>query len=409
MNYIKLSLVLTLLGMPLMAQTSHNHKRCHTDEIMEIKKNENPVEYLEKENNWKNEVADYLEKKKLHKSAMVNNDTVTLVFHVVYKTSTQNIHDSLIHNQIDILNTDYAGDNADSVGVPNVFKPFRGAPNIYFRLANRDPQGNPTTGINRYETTKSSFTVNTDAVKFASQGGADSWDTENYVNVWICRLSGGILGYALLPTSHGDNDDGVVLNYQFVGKNNTSQYNRGRTAVHEFGHYFGLQHVWGSFGGCTDDDGFNDTPIQAESNFGKPTTIPESCGTQDMYVNYMDYCDDEVLLMFTEDQSDYMRAVLSTTRKSLLTSTGYWGINVEENNELVTSIYPNPVKDFVNIQFKSSGQKNIKLYNSLGKVVLVKDTKEKNIQISTSDLSKGVYWMTISDEKLVDKRKLVIQ
>jgi len=99
--------------------------------------------------------------------------------------------------------------------------------------------------------------------------------------------------------------------------NSNTSYNLGRTLTHEMGHYFGLAHTF--FGDCTSDDGYADTPIQSDENFGTPVVVscdPEdagntalnTCGTLDMWCSYMDYCNDTHLFMFTTEQSDEMYA-----------------------------------------------------------------------------------------------------
>lgn len=110
------------------------------------------------------------------------------------------------------------------------------------------------------------------------------------MNIWLCNISGGILGYAQFPQSPlggmGCNaqaaaTDGVVFLYNSIGKSAitgfTGPYNEGRTATHEIGHWLGLRHIWGD-GGCTVDDYCNDTPEAGAPNYGCPAGT-NSCGT----------------------------------------------------------------------------------------------------------------------------------
>ena len=117
--------------------------------------------------------------------------------------------------------------------------------NIVFRLAQVDPEGNPTTGITRKQTTVTTFGLN-DQVKFESSGGVNAWPTNKYFNIWVCNITGGILGYAQFPNSGSASTDGVVILYSAFGFNSpAAPYNKGRTATHEVGHWLGLYHIWG--------------------------------------------------------------------------------------------------------------------------------------------------------------------
>jgi len=135
-----------------------------------------------------------------------------------------------------------------------------------------------------------------------------------------------VLGYATPPTTPAARD-GVVVGYQFFGTGGTAQYpyNRGRTATHEVGHYFGLRHIWGDdenspAGICSEDDGIDDTPLQGRQ-YGDCPNSGSSCGSPDMYMNFMDYVNDACMFMFTEDQVEYMRFIIQNYRSSLLQST----------------------------------------------------------------------------------------
>lgn len=67
----------------------------------------------------------------------------------------------------------------------------------------------------------------------------------------------------------------------------------------------------------------DDTPNQADSNPGKPLFPRITCGNSpdgDMFMNYMDYVDDDSMFMFTLGQVARMRAILDGPRNSLKTS-----------------------------------------------------------------------------------------
>ena len=122
---------------------------------------------------------------------------IPIVFHVVL-SNTALVTDAQIQAQLDTLNKDFFGVNGDSAKIPAYFKPLFGKSNIQFCLAQRSPEGDASNGIDRVVTNKSSFGFD-DAVKHGYAGGADSWNTAKYYNVWVCPLGGGILGYGTFP------------------------------------------------------------------------------------------------------------------------------------------------------------------------------------------------------------------
>ena len=82
-----------------------------------------------------------------------------------------------------------------------------------------DLNGNPFSGINRVFTNVNSFQGFSDDMKDSDQGGVDAWDTNNYLNIWVCNLSGNTLGFATMPGSVDQELDGVVIDYEyFVGR-----------------------------------------------------------------------------------------------------------------------------------------------------------------------------------------------
>jgi len=254
--------------------------------------------------------------------------TIPVVVHVVYSTSTQNISMTQIQSQIDILNKDYRRTNTDANQTPQMFQGVAADSEIEFCLASVDPNGNSTNGVTRTQTNVTSFSVpyNTNSpepLKFTAQGGKNAWDTDLYLNMWIANISGGVLGYATFPGTASAAKDGVVVSYKYFGSTGTASppYDEGRTATHEVGHYLGLRHIWGD-GNCNADDGIADTPT-SQGSYGTCETHPvSSCGTVDMFMNYMDYVPDDCMNLFTQGQKAVMVGVLQNTgtsgRKSLI-------------------------------------------------------------------------------------------
>jgi hypothetical protein len=237
--------------------------------------------------------------------------TVRTVVNVVYRTDDQNIPDAQIKTQIAALNRDFRARNPDRSQTPAPWKGLIADPRIQFKLVK----------VTRTRTTKTSFSYD-EGVKKASTGGIPPFSPNTHLNLWVCALGGGLLGYAQFPGGPAATD-GVVINYQAFGTSGTAQapFNRGRTATHEIGHYFNLRHIWGDTPDCSGSDMVADTPNCAGPNYGMPKWPTVTCNNGphgDMFVNYMDYTDDAGMVMFTSQQVLRMRAALETTRSGLM-------------------------------------------------------------------------------------------
>ena len=246
--------------------------------------------------------------------------TVDVVVHVVYKLPAENISDAQVKSQIAVLNKDFRATNPDKSKVPPVWKGLVGDSNLKFQLAKKDPSGKATTGITRTATTRDSFGSG-NAVKKKAQGGANAWPADRYLNIWVCNLADGLLGYAQFPGGP-PTTDGVVILYTAFGTSGAAAapFNLGRTATHEIGHWLNLRHIWGDRNDCGGTDFVTDTPNQQLPNTGKPTFPRVSCNNGpngDMFMNYMDYVDDNAMFMFTPAQVLRMNATLAGPRKKV--------------------------------------------------------------------------------------------
>lgn len=268
--------------------------------------------------------------------------TIPVVFHVVLNRQSQ-VTDSQILAQLDTLNNDYAGLNGSASRIPTYFKSLFGQSGIQFCLAQQTPNGEPSTGIVRYTTSETSFNYLTNHVKHSSLDGADAWDTDSYLNIWITNLSDDILGYATFPDDGVEDEQGVVISYASLPGGAATAYNRGKTLTHEVGHYFNLYHIWGDDNGsCYGSDYVDDTPNQANSTGScRNGVVTDNCtpsGNGIMYQNYMDYTPDACLLMFTTQQVARMETAYANYRSLLASSKGCSVPNLHKNDVYLRTI-----------------------------------------------------------------------
>ena len=246
----------------------------------------------------------------LAKAAPPKLVTVDVVVNVVYQTDAQNVSDAQIKSQIAVLNRDFAATNPDKSKVPGVWMGLVSDTRLRFKL----------TKVTRTKTTRSSFGTD-DSVKRRSTGGIAPYRPASHLNLWVCVLSGGVLGYAQFPGGPAATD-GVVIDYRAFGTQGTAQapFNLGRTATHEVGHYFNLRHIWGDTEDCSGSDLVADTPNAAGPNYGTPAFPSVTCNNGpngDMFMNYMDYVDDKAMFLFTAQQVVRMRTALDSARPGL--------------------------------------------------------------------------------------------
>jgi len=268
------------------------------------------------------------------------NSTITIpvVVHVLHNGQPigvgNNISVPQIQSQIDVLNEDFRRLNADRINTPAAFLADAADPNVEFRLACIDPNGNLTDGIHRVQTTVNAFTFQTNTngsvneqatgIKFTAQGGTDAWPTVRYLNMWVCNIApaanGQLLGYAQFPFDYtaSPNTDGVVMLNTAFGRVGNLRFNfdLGRTTTHEVGHWLNLFHIWGDdVNACSGTDQCDDTPNQGGANQSNCPGFPNiSCGNApngDMFMNYMDYTVDGCKNIYTQGQTNRMRAVFA--------------------------------------------------------------------------------------------------
>ncbi|RMF01081.1 MAG: T9SS C-terminal target domain-containing protein [Bacteroidetes bacterium] len=358
--------------------------------------------------------------------------TIPVVVHIVYQNQEQNLPDSLIAGVLDVLNQDYRRLNLDAELVREAFTDVVGDPHIEFELA----------GVERVEST-ASFQLDLlrgslpDNVKQTATGGSDAWDTEHYLNIWVCNIEGGaLLGYAYPPANlanwpAGANApepalDGVVIHHEvfrrtgtytargFLGLDETTIQLRGRTITHEVGHYLGLRHIWGDgplaifgFPDCSADDGVEDTPNQGlNSQFQCDATL-NTCtdagnDLPDMFENFMDYSQEDCLNSFTNGQIAIMRSVLENERSGLI--QGLSSIDGPPQSLASWQVFPNPTRDRLQVRTtaKAGFAKQafrLELLTSTGQVLQQwpQQSHHTTIELSLADIPAGFYHLRFVD------------
>jgi hypothetical protein len=333
------SLSLLFVGV-LMAQKQKEFERCATNRIHEERSKKLGLESTEQFERWLQEKI-----KQGSLPTQLNGKqrvviTIPYVIHIIHNgepvgTGT-NIPQAWIDAQMLAANNDFRKLNADISILPTVFSGLASDFEIEFCPASVDPSGNTllVPGVNRIDRNALSFTAPpyNDTYFDSTVKPATVWNTDNYFNIWVASMSGGLLGYAQfpastlpgMPTGGTANTDGVVIQYDSFGDGNVglnAPYNKGRTFTHEAGHWLGLRHIWGD--ATCGNDFCTDTPTQNGPNFGCPTFPSLTCTNNgDMSYNYMDYTDDACMVMFTPDQKTRAVFVMANSprRLSLLSS-----------------------------------------------------------------------------------------
>lgn len=259
---------------------------------------------------------------------------IPVVFHVIHQGGAENLPDSQIINQINILNECFANNDPQKNNRPAYFNGLAGNVAIEFRLARKDPQGRCTNGINRIYSTLTN--TNTGLTK-----GLIHWNSRKYLNIYIVQnISGSsnTLAYSSLPEQLVGEavNDGIAIEANVVGNTDNrnyaqANYRKGKTLVHEVGHWLGLGHIWQDYAGNADEcgnDNINDTPVQFGPPFGCPSypfnqaATLATCGVNnaphgEMFMNYMNYVEDSCMNLFSLDQTTRINWVLNNIRTEI--------------------------------------------------------------------------------------------
>ena len=311
---------ITLVILLITSTFSYSQERCATEIYSDLLEEKYP-EYAVQRQKVNSQTQKWIKNNPIISNKTII--TIPVVIHVVWNTNAENISDAQIYSQMDVLNADFRRTNADASSTPSIWQSIAADSEIEFCLATIDPNGSATTGITRTQSSQTSFSINDSYMKSTSNGGIDPWPKDDYLNIWVCDLTGGILGYATPPSNFNNPEDGVVVCYKYFGTIGSVQspYNQGRTSTHEVGHWLNLNHIWGNGNGCGNDN-VSDTPIQ-DQNYSCPGFPHDvnGCGINsngDMFMNYMDYTDDACMNLFTNGQKTRMISAINQYRSNLL-------------------------------------------------------------------------------------------
>ena len=166
---------------------------------------------------------------------------VPVVFHILHDAGIEDISDSLIYVEMQHWNEYMSATNAELSTTAAAFNSLIGNSQVEFRLAQKDPQGNCTNGIERIYT-QATYVGNNNTK-------LHPWPREKYLNVWLCRAverdatNYGVLAYSMYPSAvatyvNSNIIDGIIAKYFVVGANDA--FSR-PTLAHECGHWMNLK------------------------------------------------------------------------------------------------------------------------------------------------------------------------
>jgi hypothetical protein len=346
-----------------------------------------------------------------------------VVIHVVADEPYVPVSEAQVLQQLDVINADFAGAGDNVPKLTDEFLPLVADAQIRFCLAKTDPQGQPTTGITFTRTDVNDIALQTGqggriAIHYDQLGGKTGWDPSRYINIWVGEY-GDILGSASFPGMASFPEEiGLVIDIRHFGSigdaGGTGFYNGGHTLTHEMGHFLGLKHIWGQGfeTTCDDSDDIDDTPNASGPYFDCPSGVQMSCGTSNMYQNFMDFTDDRCLSAFTPGQVLMMQAVQQLF---------YPALTLEGGCQAYAEAYPQWYHDLVWSFDKSSAtyviyntdgwmaRKNIFVYSADGKLVHQGQwDQEWSYLLDLNKVSAGVYFVIMESGGDDFVRKIII-
>jgi len=294
-----------------------------------------------------------------------NNEiiNVKIIVHICFQDKETLDVKNDIQEMINTLNRDYNNkstnfkknyntDNKELQEIYNNYISLAGSANIHFSL---DRVIYKNFNISQQSLTQYEILMynngDLDTInKLVKINHSPSIDANKFLNIWIVdSLGGGLLGYATFPWDYNEATkllDGVVINRGAFGINpSMSDFNLNKTVTHEVGHWFGLFHVFQNTlqndlhknefafdykGKITEEeftgDCIEDTPPQNCATYGNPLidtylwryTEYKNTKSWHMFMNFMDYVDDEAMFMFSKDQCKKLRLMIMLERPNII-------------------------------------------------------------------------------------------
>ena len=245
-----------------------------------------------------------------------NSFIIPVVFHIFENSWWGDVNDEVVKLALKETNEDFQGLAEDWNTIDAPFDSIKEAFNITFKLAQIDPNGNPTTGIiyHDFEQGFAEWSNNNIVQKYA-------WDNKKYINVYIQKYlkndnKSNYSGYAYYPSDYmtENNLARIVYNGNYLSSENTSENFRS-VLTHEFGHFLDLRHTFlenscDPNGESIQGDLVEDTPSQNFNSSGTSCNIIYNCLSQEINnENFMDYTD--CYKMFTTGQVQRMTSTLN--------------------------------------------------------------------------------------------------
>ncbi|HMQ48574.1 MAG TPA: zinc-dependent metalloprotease [Saprospiraceae bacterium] len=341
--------------------------------------------------------------------------TIPVIVHVVWYNASENISDAQIMSQIEVLNRDFNAENNETTNVPAIFDHLIANLEISFCLTAITRRQSNISGIGNQFTNDAG--VSKRRVCYQHLGGHDAIDPMHYLNIWISGRSDGAAGDATYPDVIQSNpaEDGVFIAPEYVGTlgSVSMPYHLGRTLTHEIGHYFNLRHLWGDGSGnnlCQDDDGVNDTPKQQYTYFNECPTHPSfSCGSADMFMNFMNYTNDACMAMFSLGQQALINATLGGLRAGLLDGSCEPVSSFFEEEQEDFQILGNPTRNEIRLFIPEKDPLKIAIFDVSGRLVWEeKGSGDGIVHLNGCSLNAGLFFLILEYPEKIMTKKLII-
>ena len=344
---------------------------------------------------------------------------IPTVVHILYNGPGQNLSDAQVITLIASINQGFAGASTNTFVSRLIFDTLWANTQIQFCLATKDPNNNPTTGIERTNVSYNSMIGDF----FQAKTEMPAWNVNQFFNIWISSQGAGSSSFGGL-TSNALFSNGV-----WGVSVNKDAANFENVCIHECGHFLGLSHTF--------DDIIDDTPCEAslaapltsctasyttlntcsaEESYWASSTTPDP---PDMIENYMDYylnC----AKMFTKGQKASMRDYITTNYGGLLAnqnvscavstgsvSTGFDVLVVEKPG---ITLSPNPAGGDLKISISGNlpADEQLQIYNSIGDLLIEVEAK-RTTEVNISAFVSGIYFIKLKNDTTQAKKLIKLE